>query len=192
MLSELLNVCKQITEWISNILELKNMKIYVVWILLAIYLSSCKVLENKDLIFEKHFGGIADGKTDNYEAFIRLADFLKNKKNIKVIFKEGVYLINQYKYADCRSYGYIECLKQFKGNGVQDIVFEGSTIVEFVGNKSSIPKIYSGQELIFNDVQKFNLKREIQNESIEVRSKDNGATLYDKLRRYKLLKTQYD
>lgn len=121
-----------------NILELKNMKIYVVWILLAISLSSCKVLENKDLIFEKHFGGIADGKTDNYEAFLRLAEFLKNKKNIKVIFKEGVYLIDQYKLADCRSFGSIECLKQFKGNGIQDIVFEGLIQVEFVGNNSSI------------------------------------------------------
>lgn len=114
------------------------MKIFIFLILLAISLNSCKVLENKELISEKHFGGVGDGKTDNYEAFLALAKFLKNKNNIRVIFKEGVYLINQYKHADCRSYGSIECLKQFKGNAIEDVLFEGLTNVEFVGNNSSI------------------------------------------------------
>lgn len=89
--------------------------------------STGKAGEKSSYDFVQDFGGVADGKTNNYAAFMKAAQFLSHKKNLSLNFPTGIYYIKDYKIS----------AGKYK-NDISDIIFMGMDHVTINGNGSSI------------------------------------------------------
>lgn len=109
---------------------LKNIHKIVVLIVISFVLLSCQqgAAQQKQVYnFETDFGGVGDGKTNNYKAFVKAAQALSGRRNIILNFPKGVYYIKDYKVVD-----------GFGKNNIIDITFKDMDNVIINGNGSSI------------------------------------------------------
>ncbi len=89
--------------------------------------STGKAGEKTRYDFVQDFGGVPDGITNNYAAFIKAAQTLSHKKNVQLQFPKGIYYIRDYKISGGK----------YK-NDISDIIFTGMDHVLINGNGSTI------------------------------------------------------
>lgn len=99
------------------------MKLVSHLLLLFFFIINIQARGNDHVFYAKKYGLIADGKTDNYKAFVKLVNDVNQKRGGKIVFEKGIYVINQFKH---------------NNNHVVDLLYKNCNNLTIDGNYATI------------------------------------------------------
>lgn len=99
------------------------MKLISHLLLLFFFLINIQAWANVPIFYAKQYGLKADGKTDNYKAFVKLVDAVNKRKGGTIVFEKGTYIINEFKNGN---------------NNVQDLIYKDCNNLTIQGNSATI------------------------------------------------------
>lgn len=99
------------------------MKLISHLLLLFFFIINVQARADAPVFYAKQYGLKADGKTDNYKAFVKLVDAINKRKGGTIVFEKGIYIINEFKN---------------EKNNVQDFIYKDCNNLTIQGNGATI------------------------------------------------------